>query len=76
MNRITRQIGNKVCCITTMNYQIGVTDFANYKVTITQIYPIEEYLGDIICDTAEDADKVIRELADIFEKREDEEYAQ
>lgn len=76
MNRITRQLGDKVWCITTMNYEIGVTDFANYKVTITQTHPTEEYLGDIICDTREYADKVIRELADIFEEKEDAEYAQ
>lgn len=71
MNRITRQIGRYVWAITTMNYQISVTDFANYKVTITQTHPTEEYLGDIICDTEEYADRVIRELADIFEEKED-----
>ena len=75
-HRITRQIGKYVCAITTMKYQIMVTDFENYKVTIRQFQPTEEYLGDIICDTAEDADKVIRELADIFEKKEGAYYAE
>lgn len=72
---VTRQIGKYVWSISTKTHMICVTDFDNYKVTIYDYYGgLEEYKGDIICDTAEDADKVIRELAKIYSEQEDKIY--
>lgn len=43
-----------------------ISDYANFKVTIEDN---GYYEGDIICDNAEGADKIIRELARVFARR-------
>lgn len=51
--------------------RIYVSDFDTYKVTIEVN---NEYKGDIICDTKEEAHNVIEELARIYERAYRKEY--